>query len=304
MAHPQIAVFARLAEGAQEPVRRIEGQKTLLGRTMHAIHYNAVRDEIVVPQQFAQAILTFRGGARGEEPPIRVIQGSRTQLRGSSGVVIDTVNDELITEGLVFPIDANGNVPPIRTVGYEVVAVDPINDLYISIDDAEAGGAQLMIHDRQSDSPEPLRVISGPNTMLANSNQNRVRVHNGWILVSHDGVQIRNPTHQSFVGVWSIYDEGDVAPRWTIGGPNRMLIKPRGVEVDAKNQTVIVSDKTLNAVLTYHVPELFTESSGSAEVRPDAVGTAARDREPGRFQNLWRYVSHSLMRAPRGVAVE
>ena len=58
---------------------------------MHAIHYNADRDEIVVPNQFAQAILTFRGSARGEEPPIRVIQGSRTQMRGSSGVVIDPV---------------------------------------------------------------------------------------------------------------------------------------------------------------------------------------------------------------------
>ena len=287
MAHPQIAVFARLAEGAQEPVRRIEGQKTLLGRTMHAIHYNAVSDEIVVPQQFAQAILTFRGGARGEEPPIRVIQGSRTQLRGSSGVVIDPVNNELITEGLVFRLDANGNVPPIRTLPYSVAAVDPSNDLYIGMEGGR-DGAELQIYDRQSDSPDPIRVISGPNTMLANGNEQRIRVHNGWILVAHDGVQIRNPTHQSFVGIWSVYDEGDVPPRWTIGGPNRMLVKPRGVEVDAKNQAIIVSDKHLNAVLTYHVPELFTESSGSAAVRPDAVGTAARNRGPGRFRNLGR----------------
>ena len=232
---------------------------------MHAIHYNSARDEIVVPNQFAQAILTFSGGARGEEAPLRIIQGSRTQLRGSSGVVIDSVNNELITEGLVFPIDANGNVPPTRTVGYEVVAVDTTNDFYISIDSTgpnarDPGEVQLMIHDRLSDSPEPLRVISGPDTMLANANQNRVRVHNGWILVAHDGVQIRNPSNQSFVGVWSVFDEGNVAPRWTIGGPDRMLNKPRGVEVDAKNQTVIVSDKTLNAVLTYYVPELFTES--------------------------------------------
>jgi hypothetical protein len=73
VAHPQIAAFARLADRVQSPARRIEGQKTLLGRTMHAIHYNEVRDEIVVPQQFAQAILTFRGGATGEEAPIRII---------------------------------------------------------------------------------------------------------------------------------------------------------------------------------------------------------------------------------------
>ena len=244
---------------------------------MHAIHYNPERDEIVVPQQFAQAILTFRGDTRGEEPPIRVIQGSRTELVGSSGVVIDTVNDELITEGLVFPIDANGNVPPSRRLPYSVAAVDEDNGLYIAIDRAESGGAQLMIYDRESDSSEPLRVISGPNTMLANANENRIRVHNGWILVAHDGVQIGDDaTNQSFVGVWSVFDEGDLAPRWTIGGPNRRLVKPRGIEVDAKSQAIIVSDKHLNAVLTYHVPEIF-EVSGSAQVRPGADETAALD---------------------------
>ena len=70
---------------------------------MHAIHYNEARDEIVVPNQFAQAILTFRGSAKGEEPPIRIIQGDRTQLEGSSGVVIDTKYNEIIMERPGFP---------------------------------------------------------------------------------------------------------------------------------------------------------------------------------------------------------
>ena len=60
--------------------RKIEGQKTLLGRTMHSIAYNERRDEFVVPQPFAQALLTFRGAANGEEAPIRVIQGPKTML--------------------------------------------------------------------------------------------------------------------------------------------------------------------------------------------------------------------------------
>jgi hypothetical protein len=73
VAHPQIAVFARLANGNANPVRKIEGQKTLLGRTMHSIVYDEIHDEFVVPQQFGQAILTFRGGANGEEVPVRVL---------------------------------------------------------------------------------------------------------------------------------------------------------------------------------------------------------------------------------------
>jgi hypothetical protein len=229
----------------------------LLGRTMHSIDYNAVRDEIVVPQQFAQAILTFRGGATAEEPPLRVIQGSNTRMVGASGLVIDTAHNEIITERLVFPIDGNGNIAPIRTLQYDVAAVDPINSLHIGISRAQGGGAQLEIYDRNAATAKPLRIIRGPHTMLANANDNRLRVHNGWILVAHDGVQNQPPSGLSFIGVWSVFDDGDVPPRWTIGGPHRMLVKPRGVDVDPKNQTVIVSDKDLNAVLTYSVPEMF-----------------------------------------------
>ena len=130
------------------------------------------------------------------------------------------------------------------------------NDLYI---DARGGnaGTRLMIYDRNSDSAEPLRVISGPRTMLINPR--RIRVHNGWIIVAHDGIQTDNPNNLSFVGIWSVNDEGNVAPRWTYGGPNEMLDKPRGVDIDPKHQTIIVTDKTLNAVLTYYAPEIFGE---------------------------------------------
>ncbi len=261
MAHPQIAVFARLANGGDAPIRRIEGQRTLLGRTMHAIHYNEARDEIVVPQQFAQAIMTFRGAASGEEPPIRILQGPDTELRGSSGVVVDTVNNELITERKVFPLLADGNVAPIRTTRYDVLAVDPVNDLYVGSD--RSGGddrapPKIVIFPQDPDSTEPARFIGGPDTMLVQ--MMRTRVHNGWIITGNDGLQNELRNGLSFVGVWSIFDEGNVAPRWTIGGPHRMLKKPRGLDLDLKNQTVIVSDKELNAVLTFHVPEIFRDA--------------------------------------------
>ena len=260
MAHPQIAAFARLAEGGAAPVRRIEGQQTLLGRTMHAIYYNEVRDEITVPQQFAQAIMTFRGDASGESEPIRILQGPLTRLRGSSGVVVDTVNNEIITERKVFPLLANGNVAPIRTTKYNVLAVDPVNDLYVGTDRGEGEfdePPKIVIFPRDPNSSEPARFIGGPKTMLVQIM--RTRVHNGWIIAGNDGLQSRLRNGLSFVGVWSVFDEGDVAPRWTIGGPHRMLKKPRGLDLDIKNQTVIVSDKDLNGVVTYHVPEIFRE---------------------------------------------
>jgi hypothetical protein len=69
-----------------------------------------------------------------------------------------------------------------------------------------------------------------------------------------------NPTHtsdQGYVGVWSIYDNGNVPPRWTIGGPKGMVRDVRGVTVDIKHKNVIISDKYVNGVLTYNFPEIF-----------------------------------------------
>jgi hypothetical protein len=274
VAHPQIAAFARVAEGKAAPTRRIEGQDTLLARTMHAIEYDAIHDEIVVPNQLAQAILTFGGAAAGEEPPIRVIQGSRTQLRAPDRLALDPVNDEiLVPEGdriLVFQRSANGDAAPIRVLhgpGPQrwamAIDVDPIHDLLVISGRDEQGG-HILIFDRKAEgNAKPRAAIRGPRTMFAKGGNNvKVYPEKGWILAVHDGIQPLEGAREalsglSFVGVWSIHDTGDVAPRLTIGGPKGTLVKPRGLALDPKNRSVIVSDKDLNAVLTYHVPDVF-----------------------------------------------
>src|ERR1041385_6540055 len=96
----------------------------MLGRTMLDFAFDAIHDEIVVTNPFAQAILTFRGGARGEEPPKRVIQGPHTRIvseRGMDKVGIDPVNNEIyvatsLNKTLVFPREANGDPAPRRII--------------------------------------------------------------------------------------------------------------------------------------------------------------------------------------------
>ena len=70
-------MFARLADGGAAPVRTLYGQASRLSRTMHDVRYDAVNDEIVVPVPYSEAILTFAGGANGQESPIRIIQGPK-----------------------------------------------------------------------------------------------------------------------------------------------------------------------------------------------------------------------------------
>jgi len=131
-----------MADGGARPVRKLEGQTTLLGRTMHAIAYDEVHDEILVPIPLPQAILTFPGDANGEQRPRRVIQGSLTQLTDPQRLAVDPVHDEIFvpirTKVLVFDRRANGNVAPIRVlegpegnVRSNALAVDPVNNLLV-----------------------------------------------------------------------------------------------------------------------------------------------------------------------------
>jgi hypothetical protein len=120
----------------------MEGQGSLLARVMHSIVYDSAHDEIIVPQYFAPAILTFRGGANREDPPIRIIQGPHTRLRVPDRLDVDSIHNEIFVpqgdEVLVFPRSAMGDVAPIRvlkgfpeTVSAEAVGVDPVHNLLI-----------------------------------------------------------------------------------------------------------------------------------------------------------------------------
>jgi hypothetical protein len=78
----------------------------------------------------------------------------------------------------------------------------------------------------------------------------------GWIIAGDRG-EGGLASKKAYLGVWSVNDNGDVPPRWRVGGPNGIFEMPRGVAVIAKHKEVIVSDKRLNAVLTFYFPEIF-----------------------------------------------
>ncbi len=276
MIHPQIAAFARLANGAQLPQRKIEGASTLLARTVHSIEYDAIHDEISVPQGFAGAVLTFRGDSSGEVAPLRVIQGPKTQIGDPSRLATDPANNEIYvplgSRVLVFPREGNGNIAPTRILegpdtqlGAGALAVDALHNLLIAVGNPGGGGpsrgTQILMFDRTaSGNAKPLRVVGGPKTKLTTTGGPfTIYAPKGRILVPIRG---DIPTSEmmapdSFLGVWNESDNGDVAPHWTIGGPRGVFEMIRGVAVNAKYKEVIVSDKRLNAVLTFSVPEIF-----------------------------------------------
>ena len=269
MAHPQIAAFARLAEGSAKPVRAIAGQKTNFTRTIHDMDYDPIHDEIVVPQYYAFAIMTFRGDADGDVAPIRMIFGPSTQLKNPDAVTVDGVHNEIfVPQGdriLVFPREADGDTAPLRILegphtglrgggGVGRVAVDAVHNLLIAAGGAIGGGSRLAIFDRTaSGDTKPLRVIAGKKSLVSGTSILTVYPPKGLIFATVRGGS--RFSQGDFAGVWSIEDNGDVPPMWRVG--EGVLKDIRDVTIDPKHQSVVISDKALNAVLTFQTPEIF-----------------------------------------------
>jgi len=263
-----------MADGGARPVRKIEGQTTLLGRTMHAIAYDEVHDEFLVPIPLPQAILTFRGDTDGEQPPLRVIQGSQTQLTDPQRLAVDPIHNEIFvpvrTKVLVFDRRANGNVAPIRilegpegNVRSNALAVDPVNNYLVLFAEPIVNGRtqpQLQIFERTAQGKAaPLRFIGGPKSMVSDlGGPFAILSSTKKIVASMNGaLEEELATPESFVGVWSLDANGDVPPQYTLGGPHGILQSVRGVALNPKNKEVIVTDKRMNAVLTFEFPEIF-----------------------------------------------
>jgi hypothetical protein len=248
----------------------IAGQATLLSRTMHDIRYDAVHDEIFVGNPFAQAILTFRGGAAGEEAPIRIIQGQHTHMQTPDLLEVDPVHNEIFVpdiEGiLVFPRDAKGDTAPLRILksGRGRVTVDPVHDLlitggHITVNGKRQNAIQIFNRTDEGDA-KPRAVISGPRTGLITAEPFNVDAEHGWIFVAQGSLSYEPEIYFDeskdigMVGIWSINDNGDVPPRWRI---DKGMRKPRGVTFNAKNKEVYVVDMHFNAMLAYSLPEMF-----------------------------------------------
>ena len=248
----------------------------MLARTMHSIVYDAEHDEIVVPNAFSYAVLTFRGGADGEEAPIRVIQGPKTGLLFTDQLDVDPIHNEIYVpmrneNGVIHVFDrmANGNVAPIRILGGPdsgisggSVTVDPEHNLLLA-----SGRDGLGIFNRtDSGNAKPLRVITGGPKSGTRGPRSPVMIPGTRMFVAtsrrFDAVasvatnNFQDPSEaQSFIGLWSIDDNGDVAPRWTIA--HDILKEVRNLAIDPKNKTVMVADKGLNAIMTFSFPEAF-----------------------------------------------
>jgi hypothetical protein len=273
VAHPQIATFARLANRGQLPERAVYGQASKLSRSVHDIRYVEEHDEFVVANSLAGAIMTFRGGADGQEGPIRVIQGPKVGFRANR-LDVDAVHNEIFVPDedriRVYPREANGDVAPIRIIegpdtqlkNANSVGVDPINNILVVGFNRNQGdtenGALLIFNRTDSGNVKPRGIIRGPKSGIIRINQLRVYPPRKLIVATMPGMIDQMEPDNSFLGIWSYDDNGDVPPIYKIpASPRTTLKKVFGVALNPKNREIIIADMRLNGVATFSVPEIF-----------------------------------------------
>ena len=277
MSQPRISVYAGSADGNVPPTRVIQGAKTLQARTSHYIALDSVRDELIVPNPFAQAILFFRGDARGDQAPLRVLQGPKTMLNAPDNVAVDAVHREIYvaqfpTDSIfVFRSDVGGDVAPIRILhGPKTkldrpirVEVDPLNNLLA----VTTNNAIVIFNRTDNGDTAPRWVLSGPKTGLGTRSGTRdVKLFpqgKKILAVARLGEQ-RRPAGsggeevgggERFLGVWNYGDQGDMPP-WAVLQETPTTKLP-GSHVALKPEAAELIVGGTGVVQVYHIPELF-----------------------------------------------
>jgi 6-phosphogluconolactonase (cycloisomerase 2 family) len=223
-----MTVFPRNAQGNVKPMRELE--------TPHRTYGIAVdeRDqELYLSVQHPPAVAVYRKAAQGEEKPIRILQGERTQLRDAHGIALDTKNNLLFISnhgaGSVGPpddsvIDIKRRIPGSGKFEPPSITVYPL----------KASG----------DTP-PLRVISGPKTQLDWPAAMAIDSERGELYVTNDA--------EDSILVFRATDNGDVAPARILKGPKTGLKYPTGIFLDSKNGEMWVSNMGNHSATVYSI---------------------------------------------------
>ncbi len=244
---------------------------------MHDLAYDPIHDEIVVTSALAQALLTFRGDANGEEAPVRIIQGSKTGILAVGAldkVTIDAEHGEYyITtprqEVRVFAREANGDVAPIRVLagpdtqlavgrqkegifegkgGNPSIRIDPLHNLLLVPVNEYSNTSQalnepkILIFDRTATgNTKPRAIMHGASLGAIYPPKNR--------LIDHQ---------KGYFEIWNIPTTGEVTkPVMRIPAPLEPRETGRTMTLDPSHKEVIIATAAGNTIKTFYLTEAF-----------------------------------------------
>ena len=222
-----LVIFSNEQQGNVAPSREIHTPHGTFGITV-----DEDAQEVFLSVQHDSAIVVYRKGASGEEPPIRMIQGVRSRLADPHGIALDARRDLLYVtnHGSVHETgeEAGDRLTPERRAE-ELARVNwPLTRNFAVPGSGQTLPPSITVYEKTaSGDAAPVRVIEGPGTRLNWPTGIAIDPDNGDIYVAND------TTHS--ILVFDADASGDVAPSRVIAGSNTGLQNPTGLVLDKQN---------------------------------------------------------------------
>jgi DNA-binding beta-propeller fold protein YncE len=226
-----LAIFSRKAKGNVEPDREIHTPHGTFG-----IAVDDARKELFLTVQHSNSIVVYDKMAKGDDKPLRMIQGNATGLADPHGITLDAQHDLMFVSnhGSTRSFRAaqpNSTIPELR----DIPGTGHIVPSSITVYSLDAKG----------DAP-PLRVISGPSTQLDWPTGLAVDEDRGELYVAND--------MGDSVLVFKMDAEGNAAPLRVLKGPKTGLKNPTGINLDTQNGELLVANFGNHTATAYKLP--------------------------------------------------
>lgn len=186
--HNHVTLYAPRASGDVKPIRTIAPRRWMTpevgGIAVDGFGNTYVtrdNDCISCKSRNKPAVIVYAAGARGGEPPIWVISGSKTTLDLPSGVAVDDSGNVYVADENygsdrvdVYAAGAHGNVAPIQAItgpktGLDRVcglAVDAAHNTYVTSEYGEGPGSVTVYAPGATGNAAPIQTITGDYTGL------------------------------------------------------------------------------------------------------------------------------------------
>ena len=237
--HPsEVLMFETTADGERSPIGKITGTDTTFQRLAGI---TVTSDEIYVVDDLANAIDVFPVNSVNNVAPIRRIRGPATGLSRPNGVMV--LNREIYVAQqsgsvVVFPVAANGNIPPTRSItGFQSAMhlATFIDELYVT----DSIGSRILVMPVSASGPvTPIRTIVGTNTFL-----------NGpaGIAISNDRIFVSDLSNRLLT--FQLFANGNATPTNITLGADSQLAFP--TQLSALGTEIFISCTNGNRVVIY-----------------------------------------------------
>src|SRR5262245_46559146 len=241
----EMPIFSNDAKGNAEPIRSLVTPHTTFG-----IAVDEDKEEMFFTIQDDAAIVVFNKMAKDHQPPLRYIQGERTQLADPHGMALDAKN------GLLFvtnygSVSVHKGPPTLPRMTYgrrgDNMETWPISRFYAIPGSGKFVPPSITVYPKDGKGDiAPLRVIQGPRTQL------------NWPTgIAYDPkrneIFIANDTGDSVL-VFDANANGNVAPKRVLKGQKSMIKYPVGLFVDTVHDELWTANFG-NHTVTVHKPD-------------------------------------------------